>query len=184
MLAPAAGSSPNRIYDDVAVPPRSTIAERAASCRMLLTATCILLARLVHQNLFSVGFDQGLCNADRARRIFHIDNRPIVFRLDFHRRVRRRCGCATDQQRQGEILPLHFTGDMHHFIKRRCDQPGEPNNFRTFAARRLQNLLAGHHHAKINDFKVIALQHDANNIFADVVHIAFHGRHDDLAIDS
>ncbi|SUB18970.1 Uncharacterised protein [Pantoea agglomerans] len=36
-------------------------------------------------------------------------------------------------------------------------------------ARRFKNFFARHHHAKVNDFVVITLQHHADNIFPDVV---------------
>ena len=39
-----------------------------------------------------------------------------------------------------------------------------------------------HHHAEIDDFVVVTLQHDAHDVLADVVHVAFHRRHDDAAL--
>ena len=38
------------------------------------------------------------------------------------------------------------------------------------------------HHAQIDNLKSITLQHNANDILADVMHVALDGRHDDLAL--
>ncbi len=54
--------------------------------------------------------------------------------------------------------------------------------FALFTPCRLQNVLAGHHHAKVDDFEVVALQDDANDILANVVDVAFDRRHHDLAV--
>ena len=44
-----------------------------------------------------------------------------------------------------------------------------------------QNLVAGHHHAHVDDFKVVALEHHRHDVFADVVHVALDRGDDDLA---
>ena len=61
-------------------------------------------------------------------------------------------------------------------------RPGEADDVRAFAPRRLQDALARHHHAEVDDLEVVALEHDADDVLADVVHVALHGRHDDLAV--
>ena len=58
----------------------------------------------------------------------------------------------------------------------------QADEIRAFPRRRLENFLAGHHDAQIDDFEVITLQHHTDDILADVVHIAFHGGDDDLAV--
>ncbi|CSI64607.1 Uncharacterised protein [Vibrio cholerae] len=45
-----------------------------------------------------------------------------------------------------------------------------------------EDLLARHHHTKIDDLEVITLQHDANNVLTNVMHIAFYGRQQNLTI--
>ncbi len=50
-----------------------------------------------------------------------------------------------------------------------------------FVAGRLQNLLTGHHHAQIDDLVVVAAQHDADDVLADVVDVTLDGGHDDGA---
>ena len=39
-------------------------------------------------------------------------------------------------------------------------------------ARRLQDLGIGHHDAEVDDLEVVALEHDADDVLADVVHVA------------
>ena len=42
--------------------------------------------------------------------------------------------------------------------------------------------MPGHHDAQIDHLIAVALQHHADNVLADIVHIALHGRHDDPAL--
>ncbi len=44
-----------------------------------------------------------------------------------------------------------------------------------------QDLGHRHHHAEIDHLVIVALEHDADDVLADVVHVALHGRHHDLA---
>ena len=46
---------------------------------------------------------------------------------------------------------------------------------------RVQDLLAGDHHAQVDHLVVVAAQHDADDVLADVVDVALDGRHQDLA---
>ena len=45
--------------------------------------------------------------------------------------------------------------------------------------RRVEDLLRRHHDAEIDDLVIVALEHDADDVLADVVDVALHGRHDD-----
>jgi hypothetical protein len=45
-----------------------------------------------------------------------------------------------------------------------------------------QDLVAGHHHAHVDHFKVVALQDHGDDVLADVVHVALDGGDDDLAL--
>ncbi len=42
--------------------------------------------------------------------------------------------------------------------------------------------MAGHHHAHVDNLKVVALQHHGDDVFADVVHVALDGGDHDLAL--
>ena len=125
---------------------------------------------------------QLLAHADRARRILDVHHGTRVLRIDFHRRVRRRRGRPADQQRLLISQALHFLGDMHHFIQRGRDESRQPDEIRAFPRRGLEDFLAGHHDAQIDDFKVITLQHHTDDVLADVVHVALHGGDDDFAV--
>ena len=46
---------------------------------------------------------------------------------------------------------------------------------------RFQNGVAGHHHAQINDFVVIATQDNRHDIFANVMHVPFYRCHNNGA---
>ena len=45
-----------------------------------------------------------------------------------------------------------------------------------------QDVLARHHHAHVDDLEVVALEHDGDDVLADVVHVALDGGDDDLAL--
>ena len=122
-------------------------------------------------------------DADGAARIVDIDRLPApVVRMDLYRRMDAARGRAADQQRQLEALALHLGRDMAHLVERRRDQAGEADDVRLLAARRLQDFRRRHHDAEIDHLVVVALQHDADDVLADVVHVAFDGRHHDLAV--
>ncbi len=44
-----------------------------------------------------------------------------------------------------------------------------------------QDLLAGDHHAQVDHLVVVAAEHDADDVLADVVDVAFDGRQQHLA---
>ena len=71
---------------------------------------------------------------------------------------------------------------MHHFIEGRRDETRQSNDVCLLSFCHFQDLVAGHHHAKINNLEVIALQNDTNNFLADVMHVTLDSGHHDLAI--
>ena len=81
-----------------------------------------------------------------------------------------------------EPKPLHLLRDMRHFVERRRDEAGQADEARALALGCLENFLAGNHDSEIDDFEVIALQDHADDVLADVVHVAFHGGHHHLAV--
>ena len=46
---------------------------------------------------------------------------------------------------------------------------------------RFEDLLRRHHDAEIDDLVIVAGEHDADDVLADVVHVALHRRHQDVA---
>ena len=47
--------------------------------------------------------------------------------------------------------------------------------------RGLEDLRRRHHDAEVDHLVIVALEHDADDVLADVVHVALDGRHHDLA---
>jgi len=68
------------------------------------------------------------------------------------------------------------------FIERGRDQSAQSNKIDLRVASGLKNFFARHHHAEVDDFVIVAGEHDANNIFADVMDVALDGGHEDFAL--
>ena len=136
---------------------------------------------LAYQRI-ALSAEQLLHHRHSARGVRHIKRRARISGRNLHRCVRTRCGGPANQKRQRHASALHFAGDEHHFIQRRRDEARQTNRIgaNLFGAR--QNLIARDHDAEIVDLVAVTLQHDADNIFADIVHVAFDRRHDDLAV--
>ena len=131
---------------------------------------------------FWVG-QQLLQHGDGARCIGNPHHRAAVIRCDFHRRVHARGGRATDEQWRLALfeirIALHFGGDVGHFFERRRDQTGQADqvgiDFFGFG----EDLRAWDHHTHVFHVKIITLQHHGDDVFADVVDVAFdRGDHD------
>ena len=45
-----------------------------------------------------------------------------------------------------------------------------------------QDIRPRHHHPQINNLIAIALENHADDVFANIMHIALHGRHDDTTL--
>ena len=101
--------------------------------------------------------------------------------MDLHRGVHAARGRAADQQRQVEALALHLGRDVAHLVERGRDQAGQPDDVGLLGPRGLEDLRRRHHDAEVDHLVVVALEHDADDVLADVVHVALHGRHHDLA---
>ena len=121
-------------------------------------------------------------HADGAARIGHVDRlAAVVVRADLHRRVHAARGGAADQKRQVEALALHLGGDMAHLVERRRDQARQADDVDLLLARGIEDLLRRHHDAEIGDLVIVALEHDADDVLADVVDVALDGGEQDLA---
>ena len=105
-----------------------------------------------------------------------------VARGDLDRGVGLAGGGAADEQRHGEALALHFAGDVHHLVERRRDQAAQADDVDVLFAGGLEDLLARDHHAEVDDLVVVAAEHHADDVLADVVDVAFDGGHEDAAL--
>ena len=90
-------------------------------------------------------------------------------------------GGAADEQRAIKALALHFHGDEAHLIERRRDEARQTDDVGLLALCRLENLRRRHHDAEVDHLVVVALENDADDVLADIVHVALDRRHDDLA---
>ena len=129
---------------------------------------------------------QALRHAHAARGVGHINHRAFVMRRDFHSGVHPAAGGTPDQQRdfaQAEVIVLlHFTGHVLHLFQARGDQARQADDVRAFHLGTRQDLVAGHHHAHVHHVKVVALQDHGDDVFANVMHIAFDRGNHDLAL--
>ena len=138
--------------------------------------------RFGHQGLLQRIRNQRARHTHSAAGIQHVHHWPFIGRRDPERGVDPAGRRPADQQRHGHARALHFAGDMHHFIEAGRDQAGKPDHVGIMLHRGIQYGLRRHHHAEIDHLEIVALQDHADDILADIVHIALHGRHDDAAL--
>ena len=77
------------------------------------------------------------------------------------------CG-STNEQRDLQFQSLHLLGDMDHFVQRRRDEAGQPEDVGSLLQDSLHYSLARHHHAHVDDLEVVAAQYNAHNVLPDV----------------
>src|SRR5215213_3438017 len=97
-------------------------------------------------------------------------------------RVRLGGGRPTDQERHVEALALHLLRVVDHLVQGRRNQAGEPDDIDAFLPGHFQYPGRWHHDAQVYDFEVVALQHDPDDVLADVVYVALDGRHHHRAV--
>ena len=129
-----------------------------------------------------LGRKQRSDDADRAARVIDVHGlRARVAGMDLDRGVDAARRRAADQQGNVEALALHFGGDMNHLVERRRDEAGEADHVDLLLARDSEDLRGRRHHAEVDDLVIVAGEHDADDVLADVVHVALDGRHHDRA---
>ena len=70
---------------------------------------------------------------------------------------------------------------IDHLLKTRRDKTTQSHHVNILFDGLLQNLLSRHHHSEVNHLVIVARHHHINNIFANVMNVAFHGCHKHLA---
>src|SRR3546814_9672498 len=63
-----------------------------------------------------------------------------------------------------------------------CSSDLKPDHVGIIFVRGFEDLRPGHHHAEVDDLEAVALEHDADDILADIVDVALDRRHHDLAL--
>jgi hypothetical protein len=79
---------------------------------------------------------------------------------------------AADEERHREALALHLAGDERHLLERRRDEPRQADEVDALELRALEDRRRGHHHAHVDDLEAVTLEHHADDVLADVVHVA------------
>ena len=138
-------------------------------------------ADLLHKAGLPIRTDQAPDHRHGAGGVEDVDHRLRIAGRNLHRRVGLAGGRATDQQRQFEAFPFHLFGDVRHFVEGRRDEAAQADDVHLLLARSLENFLTRDHHAEIDDLVIVTAQHHADDVFANVVHVAFDGRHQHFA---
>ena len=86
---------------------------------------------------------------------------------------------ASDEEREVEPTALHLLRHADHLVERRRDEPGEADDVAVLLRRDVEDAVRGNHHAEVDHLVAVAAEDDADDVLADVVHVALHGRHDD-----
>ena len=100
---------------------------------------------------------------------------------DLHGRMLGARRGPADQQRNVHPQSLHLAGDVDHLLQAGRDQPAQADHVGLALAGRLQDLLAGDHHAQVDDLVVVTAQYDAYDVLADIVDVALDRGHHDRA---
>ena len=80
------------------------------------------------------------------------------------------------------VVLLHLSGHVLHLFQAGRDQARQADDVGALDLGARQNFVAGHHHAHVDDFKVVALQDHRDDVLADVMHVTLDGGDDDLAL--
>ena len=75
--------------------------------------------------------------------------------------------------------PLHLARDEHHLVERRRDESAQADQVGALVDGGLENPVGRHHDAEVDDLVVVAPEHHADDVLADVVDVALdRGQHD------
>ena len=142
----------------------------------------LLLAVVGVERLAAYRVEQVGDDADHARGVEHVHGLAAVDGRDPDGRVLARGRGAADQQRQLEPTALHLLGHVHHLVERGRDQAREADRVGTDLDGGVEDRVARDHHAEVDHLVVVAAEDDADDVLADVVHVALDGRQDDRAL--
>ena len=71
---------------------------------------------------------------------------------------------------------------MHHLIQRWGDQAGEADQVGLLAPGSIEDSFARNHNAEIDDLEIIALKHDTDDFFSNIVNISLHCSRNNFAV--
>src|ERR1039457_345647 len=131
---------------------------------------------------FAIVAEEAGGNWHGAAGIEHVNHRLAVVGRNFYGGMRAAGGRAADEQRQLEPLPLHLAGHVNHLVERGRDKATEADEIGFLCRGALEDFFTGNHHAEVDDLVVPAGQDDADDVFADVVHVALDGGENDFSL--
>ena len=105
----------------------------------------------------------------------------MIGRLDLDRRMGPAGRRPADQQRNVEPAPLHFRGHEHHLVQRRRDQARQADDIDLVLDGGVEDPVGRDHDAQVDDLIVVTLEHDADDVLADIVDVALDRGHQDAA---
>ena len=158
------GEGPQR-----ALPPR----------RVLLAQRLLVLPHLRQELVAPAGVEQPRHHADGPRGVEDVRDARRVRGRDLHRGVLAAGGRPADQQRDPHAAALHLGGHRDHLVERGRDQPRQPDDVGALGVGRLEDPVGRHHDAQVDHPVVVAAEHHADDVLADVVDVALHGGHHD-----
>jgi len=125
---------------------------------------------------------QGRGDTDGAAGVVDMHHRATaIVRVDLDGGMDAAGGGAADHQRHVHALAFQLARKEAHFIQRRRDQAGQADDVGALGLGGLDDPGGRHHDAEIDHLEIVTLQHDADDVLADVVDVALDGGEHDLA---
>ena len=119
--------------------------------------------------------------SDGARSIGNVYTESAITRFNFDGSMFF-AGCgSTNEEWYFHVCAFHFSGDGNHFIEGGSDESRKTDDLGSPFTGFFENGFPGNHHANVFDFEVVACEYNADNIFSDVMHIAFYGGKQDFS---
>ena len=112
----------------------------------------------------------------------HVKDGTTVERGNLDGGMQRRGGGTAYHDGNPEPRAFHGFRHVAHLVERGRYQTAEAYKVGFFADGRLHDFFGWNHHAEINDLPVVADQYDGHDVFADVMHIAFHRGNNNLSV--
>ena len=113
------------------------------------------------------GHDGNLCG------VACVNHGAAVSGCDFHRRMQFRGGGTT--YHEGDFQPgfFHRFGNVAHLFERRGDESAHADDVDLLAEGCFDDDFGRHHYSEVDDVVIVAAEDDGNDVFPDVMHIAF-----------
>lgn len=142
--------------------------------------------RVVGADEGCAGFgEEGGGHGDGAGGVEDMHERAGVVFGDFDCGVGGAGGGSADEDGDAlfaEAALFSFFGDRDHLVERGRDEAGESDDVGLVFFDGIEDFVTRDHYAHIDDVEAIAGEDDADDVFTNVVNVAFYGGHDNLAV--